>query len=227
VTADLDTSNPQVRAKGYPAFQSLREAVLTALSATAATRSAFRTAVKVHTLPGFDLVSGRWYRVPQASSLSTTPPATALLHFTPKFIANETVTIDRLGAEVSAAGEAGSLVRLGIYADDGTGRPGALVLDAGTILGDSATVQSITVSQTLTRGWYWFAMVNQNVVTTNPTWRILATTAEAAPMDTISTPAAGGVVLSLTQAAVTGALPATATPAGRAVYGVAAHVRVL
>lgn len=58
-------------------------------------------------------------------------------------------TIDRIGAEVTAAAAA-STITLGIYADNGSGRPGALVLDAGTINGNSATAQEIVINQRLT-----------------------------------------------------------------------------
>jgi hypothetical protein len=169
--------------------------------------------------------SGRWYRLPACATFGTSATATGTMHATPKFIA-ASVTLDRLGAEVTTVGEAGSKVRLGIYADDGTYRPGALVLDAGTINGDSNTVQSLTVSQALTRGWYWFAMVNQVVVTTNPTWRTSAAIVEPMFLDTTSTPAAGGAVLSFTTTGVTGALPASFGTPGRANFGTAVHGRV-
>lgn len=52
---------------------------------------------------------------------------------------------DRIGAEVTGAA-ASSTITLGIYADDGEGSPGALLLDAGTIDGNSATAQEITIS---------------------------------------------------------------------------------
>ena len=85
-----------------------------------------------------------------------------------------TMQFVRIGAEVTAAGEAGSVVRLGIYADDGTGYPGALVLDAGTIAGDSATVQEITIAQVLTPGLYWIGGVVQNAPATRPSLRCIS-----------------------------------------------------
>jgi hypothetical protein len=62
--------------------------------------------------------------------------------------------LDQMYLDVTAAA-AGSTIRLGIYADDGTGRPGALVLDAGTI--DSATIgtKALAISVTLPPGLYW------------------------------------------------------------------------
>jgi hypothetical protein len=69
------------------------------------------------------------------------------------FIVSKTITLDRIASEITIAGSAGSLVRLGIY-DDVNGIPTNLISDAGTIAGDSATFQSITINQTLSPGLY-------------------------------------------------------------------------
>ena len=45
----------------------------------------------------------------------------------------EEITIDRLAIYVSVAGAAGSVVRMGLYADDGTLHPGQLIYDSGEI----------------------------------------------------------------------------------------------
>jgi hypothetical protein len=68
-------------------------------------------------------------------------------------------TADRISLGVAVAGTSGAKVRLGIYNDDGTGQPGTLLLDAGTINGDSNTYQEITISQALSAGTlYWTAV---------------------------------------------------------------------
>lgn len=68
-------------------------------------------------------------------------------------------TLDRISLGVSGAGGAGSVVRLGIYSSDTNGQPSALVLDAGTIDGTSATYQEKTISQALTANTlYWCAV---------------------------------------------------------------------
>lgn len=162
--------------------------------------------------------AGSYYQTtPHATTTTNGALGVGTGRFSP-WAVRRTISIVRLGAEVSTAGEAGSLVRLGIYADDGTGYPGALVLDAGTIAGDSATVQEITVSTVLTPGLYWVGAVVQNVVTTQPHLRAIAvdlssemplTTSGATPT-TNWTPGVG-----FTGFSMTGALPAswpTATP---------------
>jgi len=45
----------------------------------------------------------------------------------------EEITIDRLAIYVSVVGAAGSVVRMGLYADDGTLHPGQLIYDSGEI----------------------------------------------------------------------------------------------
>lgn len=157
------------------------------------------------------LVSGRYYRAPNGTLGTSATLGVGTFRCVPKFIPSAT-TISRLGAEVSTVGEAGSKLRLGIYADDGTFRPGALVLDAGTIAGDSNTVQEITgLSTTLSRGWYFFGGAVQVVSVTQPTVRALAATFEYAPLDYTAIPTAGAASVGFSMTGVTGALPATFT----------------
>lgn len=58
------------------------------------------------------------------------------------------VVLDRIGAEVTT-GAASSTVTLGVYRDNGAGDPSALLFDAGTIDGNSATAQEITINRRL------------------------------------------------------------------------------
>lgn len=77
-------------------------------------------------------------------------------------------TFDRIGFYVRAAGSAGSVFRLGIYSGDGAGEPVTLVLDAGTVLADTFGLKEITISQTLSAGRYWLAVVLQGGASTKP-----------------------------------------------------------
>ncbi len=153
------------------------------------------------------MVSGRYYRLPNCSVQTSATLGVGTLRLIPKFIPHP-LTLTRLGAEVTITGDVGSKLRLGIYADDGTFRPGALVLDAGTINGDSATVQEITISQALSRGWYWFGGAVQVVTVTQPTVRATNTLYEPIPVDynTVA-PTAGAANAGAFQSGVTGALP--------------------
>lgn len=115
--------------------------------------------------------SGRYYFCPNTTSTTTSALANTSLRAVPFFVPSP-VLLSKIGAEVTSAGEAGSKYRLGIYADDGTGRPGSLVVDAGQIAGDSATVQELDISVRVGPGWYWAAGAAQSAPTTPPTMRV-------------------------------------------------------
>lgn len=102
-----------------------------------------------------------WYTT-QRVTTTTATPSTGEVYAVPIIIA-KAITFVRIAVEVTAAATAGGLARLGIYADDGNGMPGALVLDAGTVATDGATgAKEITISQALGPGVYWL-VVNPTV----------------------------------------------------------------
>lgn len=84
--------------------------------------------------------------------------------------------IDRVGLEITVVGGAGSVTRIGLYADN-NGVPGSLLFDAGTV--DTATstgfVQATVNWTGLDDGLYWVATVPQ--VGTAPTVRSMSTPA--------------------------------------------------
>lgn len=63
-------------------------------------------------------------------------------------------------------GTASSVVRLGAYADNGNGGPGALLADYGTVATATNGLKSITISQALTPGLVWLVCVPQTAVAT-------------------------------------------------------------
>lgn len=134
------------------------------------------------------------------------------LRVTP-WLLETTVKIDRLGGEVSVVGDAGSKIRIGVYADTGNAYPGSLLLDAGVIAGDSATLQDITgLSLTLAPGLYWLGGAVQLVTTTQPTVRTLSGYAPPVSFGFgTSAPGANSTAFGYTHTGVTGALPATFT----------------
>lgn len=70
-------------------------------------------------------------------------------------------TFTGIGVAVGVAASAGGVLRLGIYDDDGFGLPGALILDAGTVVADSTGNKTATISQALTAGVKWLVCVAQ------------------------------------------------------------------
>lgn len=116
---------------------------------------------------GQRFVTGLYYTAPGVRG------AAALTVFTKDkaafipFYVTETATFDRMGISVST-GQASTNGRLAIYADDGHGQPGALVLDAGTVVTTATAAVEATINQQLTPGLYWLACVTQGG-TTQPT----------------------------------------------------------
>jgi hypothetical protein len=116
--------------------------------------------------------------------------------------------LDRIGAEITAIGDAGSKLRLGIYADNGFSYPGSLILDAGVIAGDSATAQELNISQWLPPALYWIGGALQVVTTTQPTVRIPTNWTPPTPL-AAGTALPTANVIGYQMTGVTGALPAS------------------
>jgi hypothetical protein len=157
-----------------------------------------------------NLAAGRYFQTTSPATTGTSATAgVGTLRLSP-WVVTQALSIDRIGAEVTVVGDAGSKVRLGIYADNGNLYPGTLVLDAGQIAGDSATVQELTVSQVLAAGVYWIGGAVQSVTTTQPTLRVNATWTPPVPTaGSTTTPASNAAFTGYSQSSVTGALPST------------------
>lgn len=80
------------------------------------------------------------------------------------------VTVDRIACEVVSAGTTGSVIRMGIY-ENANFAPSNLVLDAGTVSGETTGIKTITISQTLSAGWHWLVAVNQGGASTRASLR--------------------------------------------------------
>lgn len=91
-----------------------------------------------------------------------------VLFISPAFIPK--VTISSVFYWIIAAGDAGSLIRPGIYKDNGYGMPGNLFYDFGTGPGDNVGNNSIAVAGNLTipAGLYWLGAAIQNFAVTAP-----------------------------------------------------------
>lgn len=160
-------------------------------------------------------ISTFWYTIAGAAGNTTRSPNDGQGWFTPVVI-GRTITVDRLGIETTAGG-AGSVLRFGIYADDGFGRPlGGLVVDGGTADSSGTGDVTVTISQVLQPGIYWLCLVRQGG--SAPTVRAV---------NGVGLGIVGGATLSTaTQAnlggwntsasSITGALPATPTLNGQA-----------
>lgn len=156
--------------------------------------------------------TGKYYITAQAPEAdSTLAPVKDNVVYHP-FPVGEALTIDRITCGVQTAGTATAVVRLGIYQDT-DGMPDALLLDAGTVAGDSSGYKEITISQALTAGTlYWIAVVWQ-VATVGA--GVLRANLGGAGADWVGADAANSDprANNYQEAGVTGALPANATPA--------------
>jgi hypothetical protein len=95
---------------------------------------------------------GRYYTTPFTSAGPNVAIASSTLYAIPAPIACA-VTVTQLSAYETSSGSA-SACRLGIYGDNGSGQPGPLILDAGTvpILAGPPTAVAQSVSQQLAPG---------------------------------------------------------------------------
>lgn len=156
-------------------------------------------------------VTGLYYGSPQTSGSTSAGMGVNLLRVHP-FVLSGSTAFDRIACEVTSVGEAGSLVRMGAYADNGNGYPGALLFDAGTVAGDvlsTTTPREITISQTLS-GVVWLAAAIQVVSVTSPTLRTVTNASMhvlAGQTTTIQSTATTGY----SHSSVSGALPANFT----------------
>lgn len=160
-----------------------------------------------------------YFTASPASQTTSVTLGNGNLRATP-FVVTESLSITRLGAEFTVAGDAASVLRLGIYNDDGNGSmpSGAPFLDAGSIstgTGNAGTVATggtpgvyeITVSATLSPGLYWVGGAVQGVTVTQPTIRICAGQSIVYPIPTAAIPTAGEQRNAMLMGSVTGALP--------------------
>ncbi len=151
---------------------------------------------------------------------ATTAQAEGRLIFTP-YWAPKAFSISRIAINVTTAGSAGSVIRIGAYNDD-NGIPGTLIFDAGTVDSTTTGIKEITTTQTLPAGRFWLAAVVQGAA--SPTLAAMSATNANSAWNSNATlsPTAQGldaVYFSMLRASVSGALPDPAY-ASRASAGV-------
>lgn len=149
------------------------------------------------------------YLCGQGANTTVATHTNSALRLFPLLLRDQSLTIDRIGTEVTVIGDTGSRLRIGVYADNGNRYPGALLQEVGQINGDSATIQELTLALTLSPGLYWVGGALQGAATTQPTFRMVSnwtppvqTTIGTATTNTAAT-------VGYFQSGVTGALPAT------------------
>jgi len=118
--------------------------------------------------------------------------------------------ISSLDIRVTSAGQAGAVVRLGVFADAGM-RPGALLADLGTVAADTTGVRSVTGAVSVPTGLVWLGHISQNCATTAPSMATPSGVAGAVspwvPIDALGGWGATGYRIQ--SSGITGALPAS------------------
>jgi hypothetical protein len=138
--------------------------------------STFAQGIIPTTFPGFAgsfFLSSRWY--PQETTVGGTPLLTTANQATAiPLIVGVAHTFTEIGVNCTTAGTGGNL-RFGLYADNGSGYPGALIRDYGTVAATSTGALTVTASNTLAPGLYWLVEVPQGG-TIMPTLNCLGST---------------------------------------------------
>jgi hypothetical protein len=126
-----------------------------------------------------------------------------------RFIPGADATLVRIGVEVTVIGTAGALIRLGIYSVNLSTGALTLVVDAGTVTGESVGFQEATISTAVSKGVNYLLVASvQGAAGTRPTLR---TNAGADPFlgSGVALTASQNGLNGLSAAGVSGALPAS------------------
>jgi len=144
-------------------------------SSTSTTTAATANAVKT----AYDLANNKTFIIKTQSSTYVRTPSVGIgsvaattnrTYYQPIYI-DGSISVDRIAVYTTGTYAGTSSVRLGIYNHDiTTGRPSTVLLDAGTVsVTTASTYFQITISQSLSSGYYWLAM-NQQSTPTNSSY---------------------------------------------------------
>ena len=158
---------------------------------------------------------GAWYSS-AAPALTTTAGVNNTLRVAPRRIERRT-RIVKLAVEVTTAGEAGSTFIPVIYADNGVGVVGSLVVAGSAVASDSTGVKTTDIDVTLEPGVYYFGGVQQGAAATPANYRAPSTPSPDLPIvSTTATPGAAALVGSYTKGSISGAPPSEYASTGMA-----------
>ena len=157
--------------------------------------------------PSLTHASGLYVQSPAAAPAAAITVGTAgRTYYTPIYL-NQSTSFDRLAVLTASTFSGTSSVRMGIYANNSTtGQPSTLLLDAGTVSATAAsTAYQITITQTLSAGFYWLAVNPQTLASTNTFNGSNGTNGTPNPYLPMKSTPAGTYILGYTETGVTGA----------------------
>lgn len=105
------------------------------------------------------VVTGRFYGLPTGTTPATLLTVTGTLYAYPYYIASPTL-VKTINLSTTT-GQTGGAAHVGLYQDNGSGYPGALVAgtDLAVLAATATAVTTNTVNVTLQAGWYWIASI--------------------------------------------------------------------
>jgi hypothetical protein len=172
-TAIGTTAAPVLAPLASPTFTGT-PAAPTAAAGTNTTQLATTAFVLANNFPVLGLTAGQYYSPLRVSAPNTTAVFQTTYYVPIAFFTTD--TFDRISIITSAAYVGTGAVRLGIYNNDSaTGKPSTVLLDAGTVATTAASTNyEITISQSLTAGYYWLAF-NMQTAAATPTFPFVFT----------------------------------------------------
>lgn len=123
---------------------------------------------------GTTLRAGKFLSLPNRTITTSNALGNGTLRLTPVYFPRP-ITIDQLGANITAAGDAGCVLRIGVFAD-AAGLPGSVLADV-TVPADAIANPMTTLGTPLklAAGWYHVGGVVQGVTVTQPTVSVTTT----------------------------------------------------
>jgi hypothetical protein len=209
--ANLSVSTGSTSAVGV---LQLTDSISSTSTTTAATPAAVKTAYDLANLR--TPIVKRQSNVYFASSLvgaASSNIGNQTTYYTPIYI-DQTTTVDRILVRTGSTFSGTATVRLGIYNNDvSTGQPSTVLLDAGTISATAASTNyQITISQSLSTGFYWVAMCQQGTAPTTPAYFANTPSSTSNNFYIFTSTSPGSSVISgYTQSSVTGAFASAGT----------------
>lgn len=155
---------------------------------------------------------GEWWTQPHGA-IAVVGLSVGYLLYEPLWIPDDPTAIDGIAVEVTTLGT-GSLVRLGLYLPDASNKPGAQIVDGGTVSAASTGIKGLTValSAVIPNSLVYVGVVAQVAacsvrrVSTESLWSM------GIPSETITDVFRANTTIGYYQPGVTGALPSIATP---------------
>lgn len=180
---------------------------------TAATPNAVKTAYDLADTKNFIIKTQSTVYIRTPAAQQTGGGATANTSYYQPIYINGTITADRIALYTGPTFVGTAAVRLGIYNHDlTTGKPSTVLLDAGTVSATAAnTIYQITISQTLSTGYYWLVFNQQTAPTTANYFGCGASTAVPNPFMISTTSPSVAQINGYSQSSVTGAFATAGT----------------